>query len=114
MAQVDVEIAGRRYSVGCRDGEEPHLRDVAALVDQRARDAAGALGNLSEAKLLLFTALMLADDLHELRSSSVTAASASPQPDAALATKLNEIAERLERLAGSMGADPLEQAAPTS
>ena len=35
MASVEVEIAQRKYSVACRDGEEEHLRSVAAIVDRR-------------------------------------------------------------------------------
>jgi len=37
MANIDIEVAGRRYSVACRDGEEEHLRSVAAEVDQIGR-----------------------------------------------------------------------------
>ena len=37
MASVDIEVAGRRYNVACRDGEEEHLQSVAALGAQRAR-----------------------------------------------------------------------------
>src|SRR5262249_25483622 len=36
MASIDIEVAGRRYNVACRDGEEAHLHSVAAMVDQRA------------------------------------------------------------------------------
>ena len=39
MANIDIEVAGRRYNVACRDGEEEHLRSVAAEVDRRAQDA---------------------------------------------------------------------------
>ena len=49
MANIDVDIAGRRYNVACRDGEEEHLRSLAAVVDKRAKDAAEALGGLTEA-----------------------------------------------------------------
>ncbi len=42
MASVEVEIAARKYSVACRDGEEAHLRSVAALVDSKAQEAAAA------------------------------------------------------------------------
>ena len=69
MASVEIEISGRRYTVACRDGEEPHLQSVAALVDRKAQDAAAALGSLSETSQLLFASLLLADELKEKRAA---------------------------------------------
>jgi cell division protein ZapA len=90
MASVDVEIASRRYSVACRDGEEEHLRSVAAIVDKKAQDATSALGSLSEVRQLLFASLLLADEIKEHRAGR---APAQPDPD---------VGEALERLAQSV------------
>lgn len=98
MASIDVEIGSRRYSIACRDGEEEHLRSVAAVVDQKAREAGKALGSLSEARQLLFASLLLADALNEKK----TPADSSPcgaVPDPALAEALERLAERVEALA---------------
>jgi cell division protein ZapA len=95
MASVEIEIGGRRYTVACRDGEEAQLKSVASIVDKRARDAASALGSLPEAQLLLFTALMLADDVSEMRNGG----SGPPAEDPALANALERLAERVEALA---------------
>jgi cell division protein ZapA len=97
MATVDVEIAARRYSVACRDGEEEHLRSVAALVDRKAQDAAAALGSLSEARQLLFASLLLADELKEQRSGAAPEATGGPDP--VVIDALERLAERMERLA---------------
>ena len=97
MASIDIEIAGRRYSVTCRDGEEEHLRGVAALVDRRARDATAALGSLGEARQLLFTALLLADDIKELQKGKGPAA--LPEPDEEMVAAIESLAERVEKLA---------------
>ncbi len=98
MAQVEVEIGGRRYSVACRDGEEPHLRQLAGMVDQRVRDAAQALGNLSESRNLLFAALLLADDVQEARAK----AAPHPEPQEDLAPVLEKLADRVEALAATL------------
>jgi cell division protein ZapA len=104
MASIEIDIAGRKFTVACRDGEEDHLRSVGALVDKRARDAAQALGSLSEARLLLFASLMLADDLKELREGK-SPAPAAPDPAAGeIAQAAELLAERMEALA-----DRLEQ-----
>ena len=101
MANIDVEIAGRKYSVACRDGEEAHLRSVAALADKRARDAAEALGSLTETRQLLFATLLLADDVKDLQSGGK--GPPPPPPPAELDPKLIEaleaLAERVETVA---------------
>jgi cell division protein ZapA len=94
MASVDIEIATRKYTLACREGEETHLRSVAAMVDRKARDAGAALGNLSEARQLLFASLLLADEINELRGGG---APADPGRDAADA--LERLADRVEALA---------------
>jgi cell division protein ZapA len=95
MASVEVEIGARKYSVACRDGEEEHLRSVAALVDRKARDAEAALGNMGEARNLLFASLLLADELKEAREGIVP----EPESDPAVAEALERLAERMEMLA---------------
>jgi cell division protein ZapA len=107
MASVEVEIAARKYAVSCRDGEEDHLRSVAAIVDGKAQDAAAALGTLSEARQLLFASLLLADEIKELRAGKAPAAPAEPDP--AVAEALDALAARIERLADRLesgGANP--------
>lgn len=102
MANVDLQVGGRRYTVACRDGEEEHLRATAALVDGKAREAANALGSLSEARQLLFASLLLADQLQEARSGDAPAAPAQPQhpqSDPAVSNALERLAERMEMLA---------------
>jgi len=104
MADVEVRIAGRRYDLACRDGEEPHLRSIAAMVDAKASDALKAMGGLSEAKTLLLAALLLADELHDARAALATPAPEPPAPppvetDPALTIALERLAQRMEALA---------------
>jgi cell division protein ZapA len=97
MATVDVEIAARRYSVACRDGEEDHLREVASIIDRKAQQATDALGSLSEVRQLLFAALLLADEVKEHRAGN--APPAEPDIDPRVADALARLTERMERLA---------------
>jgi cell division protein ZapA len=111
MPSIDIEVAGRRYNVACRAGEEDQLRELAAVVDARARDAATALGQLSEGRQLLFAALLLADDLQDARNRGDGEA---PPADPRVAQALEALAERIERLADRLGeesASPLEKEA---
>jgi cell division protein ZapA len=74
MAEVTLSIAGHSYTVACRDGEEDRLRKLGAMVDAKTADAQQAVGgNLGEARILLFAALLLADEADELRTATVPA-----------------------------------------
>jgi cell division protein ZapA len=99
MASIEVDVAGRRYDVACRDGEEAHLRSLAAIVDKRAKDAASALGGLTETRQLLFAALLIADDLKDVRAGAGLPDPTPPPPDPAVAEALERLAERMEKLA---------------
>jgi len=102
MATIDIEVAGRRYNVACRDGEEEHLHAVAAEVDRRAQDAAAALGSLTETRQLLFAALLIADDIKEVRAGAGIPDPVPPPPDPAVAQALERLAARVESLADAL------------
>lgn len=106
MADVRLSIASREYIVTCKDGEEPRLQALGAMVDEMAREAGGPSGGLNESRLLLFSALLLADKLHDAKSGIAPAPPVSGNdPDVEEATgALEKLAERLEALA-----DKLEQ-----
>lgn len=107
MATVEVQVADRTYAVACRDGEEEHLRGLARTVDQKANDALAAVGNMGEARQLLFTSLLLADELAELRrgGGATSAVATPPPPDPAVAESLERLADRIERLATRLEQD---------
>ena len=100
MASVELEIGGRKYAIACRDGEEEHLRSVAAIVNRKARDAETALGSLGEARQLLFASLLLADEVKEARAGNAPAF--EPEPDPAVADALERLADRMESLANAL------------
>lgn len=77
MAQVKLEIGGRTFMVTCQDGEEDHLGKLGAMVDAKAGEAGDPAG-LTESRMLLFTSLLLADELHSAKTA--TANIPTPQP----------------------------------
>ena len=106
MASVDVEIASRSYSIACRDGEEPHLRSLAAIVDRKAQDASAAVGSMGEARQLLFASLLLADELKEARASGSGSAMPAAESDSLIAEALERLADRMEMLAERLESGP--------
>jgi len=104
MAEVQIKVGGRPYSIVCRDGGEDHLRTIAAHVDRKAAEARAAVGDVNENRQLLFAALLLADEIAESAAATAPAA-ANP----GLARALGALADRIEGVA-----DALEHRAATS
>ena len=67
MAQVTIEVNGRPYTVGCEDGQEPHLTELSRLFDRQVRQVSQEVGQLGETRLFLMGALLLADELADTR-----------------------------------------------
>ncbi|HEY3798746.1 MAG TPA: cell division protein ZapA [Caulobacteraceae bacterium] len=67
MAQVNIDVNGRAYTVGCEDGQEAHLMSLASIVDAQVRQVALDVGSLGETRLMLMGALVMADELFALR-----------------------------------------------
>jgi len=68
MAQISIEVNGRPYAVGCEDGQEQHLVELAKLFDHQVRQVSQDMGQLGDTRLFLMGALMLADELHDAKS----------------------------------------------
>lgn len=68
MAQVNVEVNGRPYAVGCEDGQEAHLQELARMLDQQVRQVSQDLGQLGDTRLFLMGGLLLADELMDARN----------------------------------------------
>jgi cell division protein ZapA len=102
VAQVTVKINGYTYNVGCEDGQERHLMDMAAEVESRI-DSIKALGSQSgEARLLVLAALLMADELHDQRNTlqNLQAELARlPKAEADAKIRLARLADRAEEIA---------------
>jgi cell division protein ZapA len=107
MAQVTLDIAGRRYEMTVREGQESHFQDLAAIVDAKVRAVSGAVGTINESRQLLMAALLLADEIGG--AAPTPAAPAPAETDGAIAGQINSLAERLEKLAQT-----LEKTAPNT
>lgn len=67
MAQISVEVNGRPYAVGCEDGQEAHLMELAKMFDHQVRQVGQDMGQLGDTRLFLMGALLLADELSDAR-----------------------------------------------
>ncbi|HEX6859744.1 MAG TPA: cell division protein ZapA [Caulobacteraceae bacterium] len=106
MAQVTIHINGKPYAVGCEDGQERRLAELAALFDHQVRQVSDDVGQIGETRLFLMGALLLADELHETKQrleasqQKVTSAGAEHTRLEMKAVSIIEgAAKRLEKLA---------------
>jgi cell division protein ZapA len=70
MAEVTVDVGGRSYRMGCGEGEEAHLESLAAVIDAEAQALQQQFGQMAEGRLLMMTALMVADRLSEVEKKT--------------------------------------------
>ena len=68
MAQINVDVNGRPYAVGCEDGQEAHLYELVKLFDHQVRQVSQDLGQLGDTRLFLMGGLLLADELLDARN----------------------------------------------
>jgi cell division protein ZapA len=102
MPEVSVQIANRSYELACGDGEEERVQELAAYVDEKVADLRRQLPGTPEVKLLVFAALILADESREARGIAKAAESArASATDSAetLATALEDlITSRVDKM----------------
>ena len=70
MTELEISIGGRIFSVACDNEEQEKVREAAALINEEADAIQSKLGRLPETKMLLLSALMIADRLVDLESES--------------------------------------------
>ncbi|WP_426163748.1 cell division protein ZapA [Sandarakinorhabdus sp. DWP1-3-1] len=102
MGQVIVDIGGRSYPLSCRDGDEAHLAELAAGIATKADGLTRSLGAMSESRLLLMAALMVADELYDMRRGGPITPSSAVGLDPELAERLLGLADRAEKLADAL------------
>ncbi len=111
MGQVTLRVGGFSHPVSCEDGQESHLVGLGSEVDRRIasiRQMGGA--QFPEARLMLLAALLLADELHDIRTGKVAVPGAAvapapvvAEPDPRVAERIATLAEKLEKIAGELG-----------
>ncbi len=114
MAQVGVQLNGKSYTVGCEDGQEAHLLELAKLFDAQIRQVSQSVGQIGETRLFMMAGLMMADELAETQSRASRALAELDSlreggQDAShrAAEALDAAARRIEALAAGVGLDPI-------
>ena len=68
MAQVTVVVNGRSFRMGCRDGEEARVQELAAEIDTHVQQfRGGGTKAVQDDRLFLMAAIVMADQLWDAR-----------------------------------------------
>jgi cell division protein ZapA len=70
MGQVAITLNDRTYRLVCDDGEEDHLAHLALIVKAKIETLRADVGHVGDERLMLMAALLIADDLVELRATA--------------------------------------------
>ncbi|MGP1276590.1 MAG: cell division protein ZapA [Caulobacterales bacterium] len=119
MSKVTISLNGRPFTIGCEDGQQAYLKELAGHLDGHVRDLADKVGQIGELRLLLMASLIVADEMREaqgkveaLESELLDAKGHLSQAEARRRTDRSraadaiiKAAERLEALSGTDGRD---------
>ena len=109
MAEVAITLNGRTYRLECGDGEEEHLLALSEKVGERLNSLQKKFGQVGDDRLLLMTALMIADDLSEAQkkladdeSEQASAEDLKKSAESEVADQISAAAERIEVLSAAL------------
>ena len=101
MNEVTVSINGRSYTVSCDEGQEARVRGLGEYINHRVNELAGRVGQVGELRLMVMTALMLADELGEAQEQLNTLSNGGAVATAAdlnAAAAVEALAQRVESI----------------
>ena len=67
MANVNIKFNGKDFLLSCDDGQEEHLEELLAHINEKFSDLKNDLGNIGENKLLLITSVQILDEYFETK-----------------------------------------------
>ncbi|MCQ2741511.1 MAG: cell division protein ZapA, partial [Alphaproteobacteria bacterium] len=101
---VTITINSREYAIACEDGQERRILALSNLLEEKAQLLTDGANQISENMLLVMVALLLADDLNELKkgnpkSEASVNTAALEKLDADIAATVKSLDERIKTLA---------------
>ena len=109
MGEVTVIVNKKPYTVGCADGQEQRVEDLARVFDEHVEMVVSDVGTIGEVRLFLMAALLMSDEMQELKSQLEDAKSINARSNAGsfeverkAAMALSDAALRLEKLSAAL------------
>jgi cell division protein ZapA len=119
MAHAVVTIAGRTYRMGCEEGEQARLGELASLVESKILALREGFGDIGEQRIVVMAALTLADEAataiaklgaveaerDALRSAEASLREAEAALQEKIAATLEQAAARIEKVSRDLRKD---------
>lgn len=102
MGQVSVTFNHQEHHLACQDGGEERLKELAEYIDQRAETLMGRMGPVGDLRLLLMTAIMIADELQELNDGELPTNTDADAEVKRMDVAMGKAVLRIEELARSL------------
>ena len=100
MAQVNVTVNQQSFRIACEDGQEDRLSDLAKIVDDKVSELVSQVGQVGQNRLLVMAALVIADELVDLRDFSPNVNQEFSEENEQKATlQIEELSKRIENIA---------------
>lgn len=126
MAVAIVTVAGRAYRVGCEQGQEQRLEELAAALDEKIAGMRKNFGEIGDQRLIVMAAIEVADEaadakgrinelqgeIEALRAEIAALRERETALEAHLAQAFEDAAARLERLAEDLARGEAELGLP--
>lgn len=105
MGEVTVRVNGKPYTVGCADGQEARVMELARQFDEHVEMVVSDVGAIGEVRLFLMASLLLIDEMQDLRNHVEELTSANARVNAGAheaerraAFALSDAAARIENV----------------
>ncbi len=105
MANVIVKFNKQDYHLACQDGEGERLSKLSEYVNSKASQIAKAMGSVSDIRLLLMTAILLADELDEARDGKPMAMKGAQDKADEMERTLSHTIKRIEDITRQVEAE---------
>ena len=109
MAEISITINGRNFGIACDDGQERRVQDLARYVDMRLKEIARAGAASNESHLLVLTAIILADEIADMKATgnalpqpSQTGVRINEEEEEAIVSAIDLLAGRIDQIAASL------------
>lgn len=107
MANVTVTFNHQSYHLACADGdgESERLMKLAKYVDDKAAMISGKMGSVSDIRLMLMTAILLADELDEIKGGAVIEDKGAAEEASQMEQTLARTIKRIEDITRQVESD---------
>ncbi|HPF46200.1 MAG: cell division protein ZapA [Alphaproteobacteria bacterium] len=104
MGQVTVRFNNQEHHLACQDGGEERLKMLAEYIDKRAAGLVERMGPVGDLRLLLMTAIIIADEMQEINDGELPSNAEAEAEVKRMDVALGKAVLRIEELARSLEA----------